>query len=370
MSIGTLTRAGLIASLPLLSFGHAPDAQGAPFVTQCTANCTAADGTTQAANTYLQVISWDGATPISIQDFAVPPVVSACTAGPSCSGGNLNLVAYVSQTIYVPPVTYPGSQVFTVSGTWTNPGGNNLVEVWVAPGGSGGAGGFACGNGLVCSGSAGSGGAKMGHWIGPATSLPATVAITVGAAGAGGAVGAQGTVGGTSSFGTYAYGYAGALGAVGSVASTAAGGNNGAQTEINIAPYNGGIGGGSSNVGNAGVVGSAVYGGAGASASGGIVSGGTAGTLVANGVNYCNLTAGTPASGVNGAAGTDSMGHCIGGPGVSGGAGIGQAAGNGGAGGAPGGVGGSGGDGYNGQTRGTGGAGGPGRVTITVFPQG
>ena len=91
---------------------------------------------------------------------------------------------------------FSNMQVFTGSGTWTNPGSITKVKVTVA-GAGGGGGGSGPGNG------SGGGGGGGGTAIEVVTIPTSPVPVTVGGAGAAGGPQAAGGTGGTSSFGAY-----------------------------------------------------------------------------------------------------------------------------------------------------------------------
>lgn len=106
-------------------------------------------------------------------------------------------------------------QEFTSSGTWTRPAGTIFVYVECWGGGGGG------GSGGSGSGGGGGGGGARTYLMFKASSLGATVAVTVGAGGTGGAAissignGNQGTAGGDTTFGTHLASYGGRGGPAG-----------------------------------------------------------------------------------------------------------------------------------------------------------
>lgn len=109
----------------------------------------------------------------------------------------------------------PASTLVLASGTWLKPAGVFWVKVYAYPGGSGAFNGYTCPNtSSACPGSSGPGGGSVGIYDGPASSLPASVAMTVGAAGVSGV---SPTQGGTTSFGIYAMGVAGNSGTQGAL---------------------------------------------------------------------------------------------------------------------------------------------------------
>lgn len=106
----------------------------------------------------------------------------------------------------------PKIQIFTSSGVWTKPPNTTIVRVCVWGGGGGGGSGSQTGSYTTYGGSGGGGGARLFR-IFPASLLPDSVIVTVGAGGAGGAArvysntlgqpGLAGSTGGTSSFGSF-----------------------------------------------------------------------------------------------------------------------------------------------------------------------
>jgi hypothetical protein len=125
----------------------------------------------------------------------------------------------------------PDVQIFTGSGTWNKPTGARSVRVYMV-GGGGGGGGSTAAVGAQHSVGSGGGGAGYAESIIDASTLAASVTVTVGAAGAG-VSGANGNAGSASSFG-------------GTIVS-AAGGSGGTFTASSAAPFgaqgaNGGLG--------------------------------------------------------------------------------------------------------------------------------
>ena len=165
-------------------------------------------------------------------------------------------------------------QVFTSTGTWTDPGGLSNVRVQLVSGGGGGAGTNSSTNG----GHGGGAGGYSEELISTGTT-GGTETVTVGAGGAAGASGAVGSVGGATSFGSLLSATGGAAGVLTGAMGTAGIGSGG---DINLAGSDGGRGvfsgqgiggaGGSSyfggggdggNYGNAGLPGEANTGGGG-----------------------------------------------------------------------------------------------------------
>jgi hypothetical protein len=265
------------------------------------------------------------------------------------------------------------SQVFTSNGTWTKPAGvtaTSMTRVRVqAAGGGGGSGRRGTAGNAAGGGGAASGGYSEA-WFRTAD-LPATVAITVGAAGIGGAAvttdntnGNDGTSGGDASFGTYLLAIGGEKGIGGNtvsgtqgnattVNSQFVGSNGGMGSTVNgidsvDAPY--GVpsgGGGGGGIGGTGGSGGRTFGyNNNAFTNGGTVAG-------QSGTNGTSFPSYGPGTGGGGGAGSDTPATVNGGDGGNGG--------NYGAGGAGGGA------AENGFNSGKGGNGGGGYVDVVTF---
>lgn len=130
---------------------------------------------------------------------------------------------------------------FLSSGTWTKPDGLKYARVICVGGGGGGGSGRFTGTGnSSAGGSGGAGGCYSVHAF-RESSIPSTVAVTVGAGGAGAApkttngTGTGGTAGGTSSFGSLLRAVGGNLGIGGGTAATAAAAATSGATDLNAA---------------------------------------------------------------------------------------------------------------------------------------
>lgn len=233
-------------------------------------------------------------------------------------------------------------QTFTSDDTWTKPSGANriFVQAWGAGGGGGGADGGA----NAANGGGGGGGSYVEGWFN-ASSLAATVAITVGTGGTGGVGNADGSIGEDSTFGTHitAYGGGGGAGAgtgevggggggggfmsagssstdttgasggdpvggAAGVASSMGGGGGGSGTPAAgaLSAYGGGGGGGGGNGGRSHFGGGGGAGGSGTQKTGGTsVYGGAGGN---GGVTQANGSNGTVPSGGGGGGASDTGG--------------------------------------------------------------
>lgn len=205
-------------------------------------------------------------------------------------------------------------QTFTANGTWTKP--TDAKSVWVRMVGGGGAGGGAPTNAIgSCAMGAGGGAGEYGEGWFDASTLAATVAVTIGAAGTG-VSGTTGNNGGTTSFGA---GFTAVGGTGGTTRATSpnsfgiggtAGGTGGVGGTYHAAGAPGGTGWGSASLGISGEGGSSPFGGGGASirtASQPATLTGNAGTGLGSGGGG-GITAGAGAA-VAGGAGAG--GYCI-----------------------------------------------------------
>ena len=130
----------------------------------------------------------------------------------------------------LPSIASAASEVFTTSGTWTNPGGVTEVTVTLVGGGGGGAGSRTASS-VYYGGGGGGGGGSTSQTV----SVSGDVTVTIGAGGAGGAVDSNGSSGGDTTFGALATADGGGGGGRPDKGSAGAAGTGG---------YAGGIGGG------------------------------------------------------------------------------------------------------------------------------
>jgi len=267
-------------------------------------------------------------------------------------------------------------QVYDANATWTKPSGATMIEIEVIGGGGSGAGAGASNGTAAIAGGTGGGSGAYARRIVKAADLPATVAVTVGAAVAGPAggtatVGTLGTNGNDSSFGTYVR----ANGGKGGGSGTTGGAGGAYGTQVGNAGSNSTAGAaGTGAAPNSTTPGIGLTGGGGGS-GGGIAASMTTAFVGGAGGRYpmAIQAAGSGAAGAIDGAGGNGTSPPItssaagGGGGGGGGSSI---TGNGGAGGngaAPGGGGGGGGAAASGFTGGQGGQGAAGRVVVISY---
>jgi hypothetical protein len=268
----------------------------------------------------------------------------------------------------LPPSSLPSTlntQVFTSSGTWTNPGIGSFVKV-VCIGGGGGGGGGRRGSSPAFGGGGGSGGAYT-ESVFLRSSLPASVFVSVGSAGSGGSSalsdntnGGAGGSGGMSAFGPYVRA-SGGSGGSGGTNSSAPGGISSVY-----GAFLSSAGGAGSNATGATPTVSTLAPGSGGGGNG--ANAGSGGVGRAPGaINLVDSLGGGDFT--NGSVGVSTGGYQSGGGGGGGGRSnvIGVAAGSGGSGGSYGGGGGGGGSSVNGSISGAGGAGGPAVCIVVTY---
>ena len=224
------------------------------------------------------------------------------------------------------PSTIINVQTFTSSGTWTKTRGTVVqIELWGAGGGGGG------GNAATYYGGGGGGGDYSKKTV-LASTLGATVTVTIGAGGTGGAANTDGTAGGNSTFGTVLTGYGAGRGGGASGAANGGGGGGGGThglggnatgvTDGTAGPLGGGPGAATTAAASA----TNIYGGGGGGGSsggggrsfGGGGGGGAGGAGISIlGGNGSTATAGTQPGGGGGggsigaAGGAGAAGECI-----------------------------------------------------------
>jgi hypothetical protein len=266
-------------------------------------------------------------------------------------------------------------QIFTTSGTWTEPIGAKYVEVkCIAAGGSGGSGRKGAATSIRCGGGGGaSGGVSIRTFN--AADLTSTVTVTVPTSTNGGASqttnssnGNSGTSGGNASFGQYLRALGGGGGNAGTATSGSGGSVGNGLTYNGVAGANASTTGGNGSSSGANAYASAAGGGGGGITNANVASSGGSGNIVSTFSNATGLT--TNAGGVNTAGGNGATPTIseMGFGGGGGGASITGNAGNGGNGSGFGSGGGGGGAALDGVgNSGAGGNGSPGLVVVTTY---
>jgi hypothetical protein len=164
----------------------------------------------------------------AVTAYAIANSVNVPNVAPGTSGHVLtsNGSAWTSAA---PAASGLSQQIFTSSGTWTNPNyGTGVARiVWVLAVGAGGGG---AGGNANYGGSGGGGGAYMYTAVSVPSSVQ-TVTVTIGSGGTAGAAGASGGNGGSTSFGSYVS-VNGGTGATGSSSGAGSGGSGGVANSL------------------------------------------------------------------------------------------------------------------------------------------
>lgn len=342
---------------------------------------TASNVTGSMASQSAGAVAITGGTIQGITDLAV---ADGGTGASTAAGARVNLdVPSVgdldAQRVDVQTFGGPSS---SGSFTWTKPANAKLVLVRIIGAGSGGASGICRATTIARSGGGGGAGGAAAVFMIPASDLPASVAITVGAGSAGG-VGTNNTADGhansaagvASLFGNYR-----APGGAATSGATAATGTQGSILSIAVSATSGGGGAGTTTTGTTAsavathFTGTGGGGGGGAAANSTTNANGGAGAARANNIaplaftlSLAGGTAGIAGGAVAGAGNNQDQSIAAGTGGGGGAYATGANGGNGGQGGWPGGGGGGGGAADDGFTAGSGGRGGHGMVQVITY---